>query len=219
MPYKRKGVYYVDLRPPGYPRRIGPLSTRQTRKDVARDMESTVRTFARDGRHQFLDGLLAGEFTLIDLHAAKVAGTLDVLTEDKIDRPLEGVLKDFLVGHDRRYAPIVRRILKQAGPGARLSWLADPENVQAIVRQYAAEGLSAHTERREVSAIKLILSERLGKATRTKVFENVKIRRPKKGRTRWLNTDEIRCVREVAGDWWPVIELALATGIRRGEIA
>ncbi len=218
MPYKRKGIYYVDLRPPGYPRRIGPLSTRQTRKDVARDMESTVRTFARDGRHKFLDGLLAGEFTLTDLHAAKVAGRLDELTDDKIDRPLEGVLKDFLVGHDRRYAPIVRRILKQAGPGARLSWLADSENVQAIVRQYEAEGLTADTERREVSAIKLILSEQLGKATRTQVFDKVQLRRTKKGRTRWLNRDEIRSVREVAGDWWPVIELALVTGIRRGEL-
>ncbi len=218
MPYKRKDVYYVDLRPPGYLRRIGPLSTRQTRKDTAKQMEATLRELALTGRHGPLDALLAGQFTLTDLHAAKCAGALAELTENRTDRSLERVLLNFVADHGRRYRPIVRRILKQAPPGARLSWLTDPENVREIVRQYRCEGLAPSTERREVCAISLLLREQLGEAKRSEVMRRVKLRRVKDARTRWLDTDEIRRVRSAAGDWWVVIALALGTGIRRGEL-
>ena len=44
------------------------------------------------------------------------------------------------------------------------------------------------------------------------------MRRPEAHRTRWLTAQEIERLREMAGDWWVLFQLAIATGLRRGEI-
>ena len=46
MPFRRGRIYYVDLKPHGYGRRIGPLSTRTTRKSLAAQQEATLRELA-----------------------------------------------------------------------------------------------------------------------------------------------------------------------------
>ena len=87
-----------------------------------------------------------------------------------------------------------------------------------LVRRYRELGLSGGTERREMSAVRLLLREQVGKAAAAEIMDQVKLRPDSRGRTRWLTRTEIARLRECAGDWWIVIGFAIATGLRRGEI-
>ena len=182
-------------------------------------MESTVRELALLGRHELLDALRRGEFTLPELHAAKINGRLDELMAPVADPPLERVVRDFLRGRpDPRHGTSMKKLLEVAPPGARLAWINDAENLRALVSIYRTEGLAAATERREMSGVGLLLRERFGEARRSELMRGLDLRVPRNGRTRWLTSEEIGRVREAAGKWWVMIGTALATGARRGEI-
>ena len=61
MAFRRGNTFYVDLKLPGYGRRIGPLSTRTRRRSVAEQQEATLRELAATGRHDLLDAVRGGE--------------------------------------------------------------------------------------------------------------------------------------------------------------
>ena len=220
MAYRRHGgAYYVDARPSGYGPRIGPLSTRSRSKAIAQAMEATIRELASTGRHEALDALREGRISLPDLHTAKVTGRLHELSREATDPPLANAIRDFRGAHpDARYKTAMDRVLEVAPPGARVSWLADPSHVALIVRRYRELGLSGGTERREMSAVRLLLREQVGKAVAAEIMDEVKLRPDSRGRTRWLTRSEIACLRGHAGDWWIILGFAIATGLRRGEI-
>lgn len=219
MPYKRRNTYYVNVSPAGYPHRVGPYSTRSRKKSVAQQMEATVRELAATGRHELLDALRDGEFTLPELHTAKVRGDLGELLETVEDPTLKKAVRDFLSAHDdSRYRIALDRVLDVAPEGARLSWLDAPDHVRQVVLRYRKEGLAPATEQREMAGVSLLLKERFGEARRTEIMGQVNLRRAKNGRTRWLTTKEIETLRTAADDWWVVIGTAIATGMRRGEL-
>lgn len=96
--------------------------------------------------------------------------------------------------------------------------MTEPSNLRKLLRRYREEGLSAATERREMPGISIMIREHFGEARRREIFQELTLRRPSRGRDRWLTADEIRRVREAASDWWLIIGTAIATGARRGEL-
>jgi len=182
-------------------------------------VEATVRELAITGQHDALDALRAGRITLPALHAAKVAGRLHELLREVTDPPLVDAVRDLLRSHnDARYKTAMDRVLEVAPIGASASWLREPNSVGLIVRRYRELGLSGGTERREMSAVRLLLKQCFGKAVAAEIMDQVKLRPDSRGRTRWLTRTEIARVRGYAGDWWIIIGFAIATGLRRGEI-
>ena len=219
MPFRRGRIYYVDLKPHGYGRRIGPLSTRTTRKSLAAQQEATLRELAAIGRHDLLDALREGRFSVTELHTAKVRGTLEHLAREAEDPLLRDAVAEFRSSlEDKRYLPALARLEEFAPGHARVSWLSDPDNLRKFLRLYGRLGLSAATERREMSGISRLVRECFGESRRGEIFGALSMRRPETHRTRWLTAQEIERLREMAGDWWVLFQLAIATGLRRGEI-
>ena len=219
MAYPRRGNFYLDLTPAGYGKRVGPLAARTKRRALANQMEATVRELAATGRHDLLDALKAGKFSVTELHAAKVKGTLGQLLREAQDPPLRAVTAVFRSGlEDERYLPALDRLEEVAPEHARVSWLDDVDNLRKLVRLYRRLGLAAATERREMAGISRLVRECLGEARRREIFRELNLRRPDPGCTRWLDGDEIQLLREPAGDWWTLLGLAVSTGMRRGEI-
>ena len=219
MPFRRGRIYYVDLKPHGYGRRIGPLLTRTTRKSLAAQQEATLRELAAIGRHDLLDALREGRFSVTELHTAKVRGTLEHLAREAQDPLLRDAVAEFRSSlEDKRYLPALARLEEFAPGHARVSWLSDPDNLRKFLRLYGRLGLSAATERREMSGISRLVRERFGESRRGEIFGALSMRRPEAHRTRWLTAQEIERLREMAGDWWVLFQLAIATGLRRGEI-
>ena len=219
MAYRRGNAFYADLKPHGYGRRIGPLSTRTRRRSVAEQQEATVRELAATGRHDLLDALRAGRFSVTELHTAKVNGTLERLSREAQDPPLRESIGEFRSNlDDERYRPALARLEEVAPESARISWLDEPNNLRKLLRLYRRLGLAAATERREMAGISRLVRECLGESRRREIFRELSIRRPEDHRTRWLTAEEIQRLREPAGDWWVLFQLAIATGLRRGEI-
>lgn len=220
MPYKRSGSpnYYVEIRPDGYPHKIGPRSTGHTSKRKARQVEATLRELAASGRHDALDAVRRGELSPSEVHGAKAAGRLDSLLNGR-ERRLKDVTETFIEDHhDRRVEDGLRRMLDVAPDGAPVSWIRDPENVRKVIRQYEDQGLAPSTEHREISGVRQLIRRVFGETARQDVFSRVNLRPVPDKRTRYLEADEIERVRKVAGQWWKVIALYLATGMRRGEL-
>ena len=219
MAFKRGNTFYVDITPHGYGRRIGPLSTRTKRRSLAESIEATIREFGTSGRHDLLDGVREGKFSVTELHASKVKGTLKQLLTEAHDPPLHPVISAARSNlSDLRYGPAFDRLESVAPDSARLSWLDDPKNIMRVVRTYRRDGLSPATERREMAGLSKLVRKCLGESRRREIFREVSLRRPDKGRTRWLTSEEIQRMKQYGGDWWPLIGLAIATGLRRGEI-
>jgi len=220
MPYRRNGgPYSVDLRPRGYPRRVGPYSTGSTNKADALQAEATIRELALTGQHEALDTLREGRISLPALHAAKVSGRLHALLNGVTDPPLTDAVRDFLRAHDDpRHKRAMAQLLSIAPPGAKVSWLHDPTNIVEVVRHYRETGLSGGTERREMSGVRLLIREHFGKAIATEIWDQIKLRPDSRGRTRWLTRTEIAHLRSHAGDWWIILGFAITTGLRQGEI-
>jgi integrase len=221
MPYRRGGggSYTIDLRPRGYPHRVGPYSTGATNKAIAVAMEATIRELALTGRHEALDALRERRVSLPELHAARVKGKLREVTREVTDVLLTGAVRHFLGAHyDARYKTAMERLLNVAPAGARTSWLGDPANVARVVRRYRELGLSSGTERREMAGVRLLMRECLGKSKAVEVMQDVNLRPHGQGRTRWLTRGEIGRLHNQAGDWWTIIGFAIATGLRRGEV-
>jgi integrase len=218
--FKRGNVFQIDRKPPGYRHRIGPLSTFTTSRRVAEQMEATIVELAALGMHDPLDAVREGRITIPELHTHKVRGTLGELMRDRVDDPpLRKAVSDFRSGlDDLRYLPVLQRLLETAPENARTSWLADPENIRRLIRRYRNAGLSGATERREMAGISRLVRECLGESRRREIFSELTLRRPDRGRTRWLTRDEIVRLKEKSGDWWVLFQLAIATGLRRGEI-
>ncbi len=223
MPYKKKSspYYYIRLRPPGYPHQIGPLSTREKSKRVVQQVEALIRELALAGRHEFLDAIRAREIRPVDLYAARAAGRLGELLTRATDPPLERACQAFLMSHPsghKNYRAAMGWLVRIAGKGAHLSWLKDPENLRRYVAELRTCGMSAGTERRHVSALSLLIRQHYGALARDTLIKRLYLRPEAEGVERWLGPEEIARVREAAGDWWVLISLALASGLRRGEL-
>ena len=214
-------MWQVDVRIAAYPPgRIGPKSTFSTNKRYAVQCEATLRELAATGYHEPLDALVAGEITLPELHAAKVSGKLPELLARVHDPPLPESLDTFLLRHpDPRYKTLSDRIRSIAPRNAQVSWLCSINNLRSLVTLYRRQGLSGSTERREMAGMRLFLREQFGAGEASHLMRELGLRRPSKGRTRYLDADEIARLRDEAGAyWWSLIGFAIATGLRRGEI-
>ena len=220
MPYRRNGgSYTIDLRPRGYPRRVGPYSTGSTNKAYAQQVEAAIRELALTGQHEALDALKEGRIDLPALHAAKVSGRLHELLNGVTDPLLTDAVRDFLRAHDDpRHKRAMAQLLSIAPPAVKLSWISEPNNIMTVVRHYRETGLSGGTERREMSGVRLLIREHFGKAVATEIWDQIKLRPDSRGRTRWLTRNEIAHLRDHAGDWWIILGFAIATGLRQGEI-
>ena len=223
MPYKKKGspYYYIRLKPPGYPHRIGPLSTREKSKAVVKQVEALIRELALAGRHEFLDAIRLGKIRPVDLYAARAAGRLEELLTRATDPLLERACQSFLLSHPsghKNYRAAMGWLVRVAGKGAHLSWLTSPEHLRRYVAELRGQGMSAGTERRHVSALSLLIRQHYGRQRRDTLIKGLYLRPEAEGVERWLGAEEIERVREVAGDWWVLISLALASGLRRGEL-
>ncbi len=84
-----------------------------------------------------------------------------------------------------------------------------------LLQHYRAV-VSADTERREWAAVNGLLRDNYGEGVRAEIVRQVKLRPAGKPRDRHVSRDEIRR-QDISGDWWLMIELAIATGIRHGE--
>ncbi|WP_425154737.1 tyrosine-type recombinase/integrase [Candidatus Palauibacter sp.] len=157
---------------------------------------------------------------LPDLHASYAAGVLDHAIEERRDPPLRRAAAMFLAANrDPRYRRAVAVALEIAPTGARASWLLDPSNLARLLRHYRTRGLAPATERREMTGIGVWIREQFGETERVRAFGEIALRPiRRRGGYRYLGEAEIARLRVAAGDWWLVIALALATGIRRGEL-
>jgi integrase len=221
MPYRRgeRPYYYVEIKPRGYPRKIGPLSTGLTTKREARKVESTLRDLAATGRHEALDRIVEGDLSVTDVHAAEAAGRLEELLRDADDPPLGEAAERFMeLSCSGRDEYGIRRMLKVAPDGARLSWIADPENLGDVLLHYLRAGYAPRTIHREFSPIRKFVRRSFDRATQRDLFEQLDLPTPDRERIRYLERDEIERVRKASGDWWHVFGLFLATGMRRGEL-
>ena len=124
-----------------------------------------------------------------------------------------------LVANDSRYRSTFNWIEKKAPSGARLSWLANSEKIQELLKGRLDAGLKPATALRDRAAISALLGHHLGEATRREILhKRVKIKHADNGRLRWLAKEEIARLRKFSEDWWTVWCLLLSTGIRRGEL-
>lgn len=222
MPYKRSGSpnYYVEIRPEGYGRTIGPRSTGVTSKRKARQIESTLRELAASGRHDVLDAVVDGEVSPADVHGAKAAGRLDALLNGHKDPPLASAVEQFLTDHhdEARLSYALDKLLTVAPNGARLSWIRDPDNLRKLLRYYDDEGYAPTTEHREISGVRQLVRQHYGETAQRELFSRVTLRPQPDKRIRYLEPDEIKRVRKEAGPWWRIFALYLATGMRHGEL-
>lgn len=219
-PFKRPDspYYQIQISPRGYPHEIR-RSTGLTSKRKARAVESTLEDLAVQGHHEILDAVRDGDLHPTDVHGAYRAGRLDQLLRDEEDPPLEVVVKRFMdATYDDRLERGMRRLLRVAPEDARRSWLRDPSHIQEVANLYEREGLAAGTEHREMSGVSQLLRREFGDATRQEIWSAVTLRPKPRRRMRYLESDEIERAREVAGDWWTVFGLYLATGMRASEL-
>lgn len=220
MPYKRGNYYYVDIRPQAYPNRIGPLSTRQTNKRRAEQIEAALRELADTGRHEILDAVVEGQITPVEVFAAYRKDSLDSLLHAS-EEPLSEAVERFLDQHPKgrdNYDAAMRRLLNVAPSDATVEWLTDPDNLQRMIRVYREEDLAAATERRQMNGVSMLIRHVFDDATRDGVWEDLSIRSDENRRTRWLDQGEIEDLRQATPeDWWVFICLLISTGMRTGE--
>ena len=97
--------------------------------------------------------------------------------------------------------PIIPKInpndsILKAPRGARLSWLANSEKIQELLKGRLDAGLKPATALRDRAAISALLGHHLGEATRREILhKRVKIKHPDNGRLRWLAKEEIARLR------------------------
>jgi integrase len=137
-----------------------------------------------------------------------VNGGLRDLVVIRDDPPLAEAVRAFIAAHADERA------------NARASWVVEPNNFSKLVRLYRERGLSADTERRELTGVLAFVGARFGDEARKALRKAVRLRSSgRRGwRTRWLSGNEIARIRESSGDWWIVVGTAVATGLRAGEL-
>jgi integrase len=219
MPFKRGDFYYVDMMLPGYGRIS--RSTKSTSKRLALDIESTLRSLAVHGRHDVLDAMRDSKLSLPAVHGAYRANRLDHLLDGRKDLLLRDVAQAYLDSNpERRKADGVRKLMKYVPPNTRASWLLDPSNINGwITYEYRVPQLSAATEQREAHGAGALIRSVYGEHERRRVFTDVQLRIPKVGgRVCYLTPQNLAKLEAVAEGWWPLLELVVSTGLRRGEV-
>lgn len=184
MPFKRGKIFRVDLRPAGYGRRIA-LSCGTSKKTRAQRMEDTIRDLAEDGKHDLLDALCRGEFTLKRLYAAKRANRLDELLRPK--PLLKDAVASALAGGPSRHRYAAEKLLIVAPQNATVEWLNSADNLAKVLDWYRRYGLAADTERREWPFIRKLVRKHFGEDGRLKLMEDLKLRRPAGFKERYLS--------------------------------
>ena len=219
--YRRNSIYYIDKRLPGFGR-FGPISTRTKRQQTADGIESMVTRLADKGRLDVLKLFSNGALPLADAYVAYSEGHFDALVKERDtsnNPPLRDAIESFmLVSKDPRYQSTFNWILRKAPKGARLSWLADSEDVQILLNGRLDDGCKPATVARDKAAISALLGHHLGEAQRREILHRVGVKQPNNGRLRWLSKEEIDRLRERSGDWWVVWCVLLSFGIRRREM-
>lgn len=231
MPYRRKKngrrirTWYMDLKLPGYGR-FGPFSTKTSRRETAEGIEAMIVSLNDRGRRDLLDLLTGGRMALMDAYMKQLEegerGLEKLATEvgrAADDPPLIQAVETFLAAaNDPRYRSTFNWLLRKAPKDARLSWLADPHTIQALLDERLASGIRPGTVGRDKAAISAFLGHHLGEAKRREIlYRRVRVKNRDNGRVRWLSREEIDRLREASGDWSILWCLLLATGIRRGE--
>lgn len=221
--WKRKGskVYQLQFTPDGYPHEIRRTSGGATSKRVAEAIEGTLNRLGRSGAkgHAILDRIRAGELTPLRVHGMIEAGRTYELFTSFSDPPLKDRAEAYLASvQDPRARYAIQRLLAFAPEDARVSWLADPEHLEAFAAHYRAEGYAATTEIREMSNVRQLIRRELGEEG-VERLRQVPLRKPPKKRMRYLERDEIERVRKACGpEWWRVFGLYMACGLRRMEL-
>jgi len=179
-------------------------------------MEGILRGYAARGRLDVLAAVKSGQLPLADLYAANHRGREPAVGDA---RPLTMSVDEWLRGvTDPSYIRVMRRLLEYAGHDAPSSWLREPGNIRRFARTFRANGFAVGTERREMVGVGKLIAYLFGPALRTELMAGADLRRNPTRRDRWLTTPEFKAVRDASGEWWPVVCLALSTGIRRSEL-
>lgn len=201
---------------------IGRISTGTHDKRAADIMELAVEELAMSGWGDLV-GRLGKDLRLPDLYAAKLQGpdALRSLRDQATDPPLSKVITRAETYIDdtraRHGLKELRGYLEQMGQaGARLSWLSNPVNINALyVHARAASGKPANSIRRSLHrAVSEILRTELGRGKMLAVMADVKKPAANDERTVDLTPAQIQTLLdELDDEVRPVIEFALTTGI------
>lgn len=233
--FKRAGSRFYWIGPfQAGPVDIPRMSTGQTSKQVARAMESALRTRALGGYADLVRLVAAKQVGLAEFYAAHVAGddALSALRVDENDRPLSLVVPEYRGGlEDERARSGLDQLLALAPAGARLSWLKEPRNLSRLYRD-AAQGLDRKDEeghplprskasvRRSLHrAISGLLAHELGRGQMLAIMADVAVPSAQDERTVMLSLEEVRGALEAAyADFRPALGLMVSTGIDLGAL-
>lgn len=169
MPYKRSGSHNHLIVPtvPGY----GRLPERRSstrRKQIATAVEVLLRELPTRGYGRLVDRNVAGEIITAELYVANREKRLDELLIRAEDPPLDDAVAEVRARiSDDRVRTGLEQLLDYAPKGARLSWLIDPQQIQALCDRAVKNGRKPNTVRRSLyRAISDLLQIRLGKKGR-----------------------------------------------------
>lgn len=220
MVYKRKGRvnarenWYVWITLPRWGR-VGPFSTGTTDRKRADRMEKLLADLATD-RPELVEALLAKHFTLPELWIAKVTHRLDELAQMANDPPLEEAVESTRPHvQDRRTGHGLGTLLALAPAGVRLSWLANPKNVNDLLAKDLARGTKPNSVARSLSrAVIEVLTYHYGRKFRLEVYQEVRVPKEDDARRVDVSPEQLRRVLDECDDQMrDLVLLAMLTAV------
>ena len=214
-------------------------STRTSKKTHAMAMMRTLDALRDVGRRDILSQVAEGRLSIADVHGLwqKDREALEHTVARTESPALGALVEEWLAAlyspatispHTRR--PFARRSVDRYRQAFKEIFALLPHGVQAtlsdltqgFVAEYRAArmaaGLSGPGVNRDLAAIQSFL--RWAEETKHLTVPRLKILREREssGRDRWLNSEEVRALKEhVPPIWWPLFELLIHTGLRIGE--
>lgn len=237
--FKKPGRPGYHIRPslPDPWGRVGPWQTGFNSKRQADTVEAWVQEMALT-RPELIDALVRGDFSLRTAWVAKLRGTLDDLIRGITDPPVATVAEAFAeTVKDGRVRDGLRELAELADrveraraeaenrkaprPGAlRVSWLLDPQNVNALYRVALEGGRSANSVKRSVHrAVADLLADKYGKARRNDLMAEVTKPSEDDERKVKVSPEEIgAALHECDSDFVDLPALAILLAVDRGPL-
>lgn len=196
------------------------VSTGTKDKRLADAMESALYELAGSGWGDLI-ARVGEDIRLPDLYAAKLEGprALARLRDQQNDPLLSDVLER-APGHisdprGRHGIEQLRAYIAEKGPRERLSWLADPKQLNRLYAEALASDRAPNSVRRSLHrAVSMILAHELGRSKMLGIMAEVKKPGTKDERDVDLTPKQIETLlRACDEELKPMVELALLTGI------